>query len=67
MFMNGVDASLHKAKKDLWRSFTLSMGVHIIEKFKKAKEEIGIFTSFRFEDVTFQRHDPQGKLKEYLK
>ena len=64
--MNGLASSLHKSKKGPWPPFPLSTRVHRIERFKKAKEEVGIFYSFRFKEVTFRRHDPQGKLKEYL-
>ena len=64
--MNGVAASLNKDKKGLWPPFPLSTGVHIIEKFKKAKEKASILSSFIFKEVTFRRHDPQGKLKEHL-
>jgi hypothetical protein len=53
-------------KKGLWSSFPLSMGVHRIGKFKQAKEEVGILSSFRLKEATFQRNDPQGKLKENL-
>ena len=42
------------------------MVVHRIENFKRAKEEVNILSSFRFKEVTFQRHDPQGDLKEHL-
>ena len=65
-FVNGVDASLHKAKKGLWPPFPLSTGVHKIENLKQAKEEVCIFSSFRFKEVSFRRHDPQGKLMEHL-
>ena len=65
-YLNGVAASLHKAKKGLWPPFPLSMRVHIIENFKHAKEEVGILSSFRFNEVTFRRHDHQGRLKEHL-
>ena len=37
-----------------------------IENFKQAKEEVGIFSSLIFKEVTFQRHDPKGRLKEHL-
>ena len=37
-YVNGVIASLHKAKKGLWPPFPLSTGVHRIENFKQAKE-----------------------------
>ena len=64
--MNGVAAPLYKAKKGLWPPFSLSMRVYKIENLKHAKEEVSILSSFRFKEVTFRRHDPQGKLKEYL-
>ena len=64
--MNGVASSLHKAKKGLWPPFPLSMGVHKIESFKQAKEEVHFFSSSIFKEVTFRRHDLQGKLKEHL-
>ena len=37
-----------------------------IENFKQDKEEVGMLTSYKFREVTFRRHDPQGKLKEHL-
>jgi hypothetical protein len=65
-YVNGVAASLHKAKKGIWPHFPLSTGVYKIENFKQAKEEFSILSSFIFKEVIFQRHCPQGKLKEYL-
>ena len=65
-YLHGVVSSLHKSKKGLWPSFPLSIGVYQIENFKQAKEEVSILSPFRLSEVTFQRHDPQGKLKEYL-
>ena len=65
-YVDGMDASLHKAKKGRWPPFPLSTRVHIIENFKQAKEEVGILSSFRFKEVTFRRHDPQQKIKEHL-
>ena len=65
--MNGVVTSFHRNKKGLLPPFPLSMGVHRIENFKQAKEEVGILSSFRFKEVSFQRHDPQGKRKEHLR
>ena len=65
-YVNGVDASIHKVKKGIWPPFPLSTRVNKIENFKKDKEEVGTLSSFRFKDVTFQRHDPQGKIKEHL-
>lgn len=64
--VNGVAASLHKDKKGLWPPFTLSTTVYKIENIKQAKEEVSVLSSFKFKEVTFRRHDPQGKLKEYL-
>ena len=52
-YVNGVASSLHKAKKGLWPPFPLSMGVHKIEDFKQAKEEVGTFSSFKFKEVSF--------------
>jgi hypothetical protein len=52
-FVNGVETSLHKAKKGLWHPFALSRGVHRIENIKQAKEKVGIFSSFRFKEVSF--------------
>ena len=43
------------------------MGICKIENIKQAKEEVNILSSFKFKEVVFQRQDPQGKLKEYLK
>ena len=63
-YVNGVVSSLHRNKKGLWPPFPLSMRVHRIENFKKSKEEVGIFSSFIFKEVSFRMHDPQGKLKE---
>ena len=62
-YVNGVAASLHRNKKGLWSSFPLSTKVCKIENFKQAKDEVGILISFKFKEVTFKRHDPQGKLK----
>ena len=66
-YVNGVAAYLHRRKKRLWPSFPLSTKVCKIDNFKQAKDEVGILTSFKFREVSFQRHDPQGKLKEHLK
>ena len=65
-YVNGVIDSLHKSKKGLWPLYLLSTGVYKIEKFKHAKEEVSVQSSFKLKDVTFRRHYPQGKLKEYL-
>ena len=65
-YVNGVGASLHKAKKGLLTRFPLSMGVHKIENFKEDKEKVGILSSFIFKEVYFQRHDPQGKPVDIL-
>ena len=66
IYVNGVVVSLHKNKKDIWPSFPLSIGVHRIENFKQVNDEVGILASFKFKEVSFRRHDPQGKLKECL-
>ena len=63
-YVNGVASSLHRNKKGLWPMFRLSIGVCKIENFKQAKDEVGILASFKFKEVYFQRHDPQGKLKK---
>ena len=65
-YVNGVVAYLHQNKKGIWPQFPLSTKVCKIENFKQAKDEVGMLTSFRFREVSFQRHDPQGKLKEHL-
>jgi hypothetical protein len=65
-YVNGVVASLHKAKNGLLPPFSLSTKVYKIENFKQTKEEVSILSSFIFQEVTFRRHDPKGKLKEYL-
>ena len=65
-YVNGVAASLHRKKRGLWPPFHLSTKVFKIENFKQVKDEVGILTSFKFKEVSFQRHDPQGKLKGHL-
>ena len=37
-----------------------------IENFKQAREEVSILSSYKFQEVSFRRHDPQEKLKEHL-
>ena len=37
-----------------------------IENFKQARDEAHLLSSYRFQEVSFRRHDPQGKLKEHL-
>ena len=65
-YVNGVVASLHRKKKGLWPLFPLSTKVCKIENFKQTKDKVGIFTSFKFKEVSFRRHYPQEKLKEHL-
>ena len=65
-YVNGVVASLHRNKKGLWPSFPLSTKFCKIENFKQAKDEVGMLTSYKLREVTFRRHDPQGKMKEHL-
>ena len=51
-YVNGVVASLHQNKKGLWPPFPLITQVCKIENFKQAKEEVGVLTSYRFNEVT---------------
>ena len=37
-----------------------------IKNFKQDREEVNVLSSYKFREVSFQRHDPQGKLKEHL-
>ena len=62
-FINGVTASLHKHKKGIWPQFPLITPVGKIENFKQAKEKVSILSSYKFQEVSFRRHDPQEKLK----
>jgi hypothetical protein len=64
-YANGV-ATSHKKKKGIWPPFPLSTRVCKIENFKQAKDEVGVLSSFKFTEVPFRRHGPQGKLKEHL-
>ena len=59
-------SSLHKHKKGIWPQFPLITPVGKIENFKQAKEEVSILSSYKFQEVSFRRHDPQEKLKEHL-
>ena len=65
-YVNGVASSLHQNKKGIWPLFPLITPVCNIENFKQDKEEVGVLGSYKFKEVTFRRHDPQGKLKEHL-
>ena len=65
-FINGVAASLHKHNNGIWPQFPLITLVGKIENFKQAKEEVNILSSYKFQEVSFRRHDPQDKLKEHL-
>lgn len=65
-FINGVAASLHKHKKGLWLHFPLITPVCKIENFRQAKDEVNLLSSYKFQEVSFRRRDPQGKLKEHL-
>ena len=64
--MNGVDASLHKHKKGLWPQFPSITPVCKIENFRQARDEVNLLSSYKFQEVSLRRHDPQGKLKEHL-
>ena len=59
-------ASLHKRKKGIRPQFSLITRVGKIENFKQAKDEANILSSYKFQEVSFRRHDPEGKLKEHL-
>ena len=37
-----------------------------IENYKQAKEEVSMLSSYKFQEVSFRRHDPQEKWKEHL-
>lgn len=65
-FINGVVASLHKHKKGIWPQFPLITPMGKIENFKQAREEVNILSSYKFQEFSFRRHDPQEKLKEHL-
>ena len=57
-FINGVDTSLHKYKKGVWPQFPLITPAGKIENFKQAREEVSILSSYKFQEVSFRRHDP---------
>ena len=65
-YVNGVTTSPHRNKKDLWPMFPLSTRVCKIENIKQTQNEVDIFASFKFKEVSFRRHDPQVKLKVHL-
>ena len=65
-FVNGVVASLHRNKKGIWPQFLLMTPICKIENFKQARDEVNLLSSYKFQEVSFRRHDPQGKLKEHL-
>ena len=65
-FVNGVVASLHQKNKVCWPKFPLMTPVCTIENFKQAREEVNVLSSYKFREVSFRRHDPQGKLKEHI-
>jgi hypothetical protein len=62
-FINGVAASLHKHKKGIWPQFSLITLVGKIENFKQAREEVSILSSYKFQEVSFRRHDPQREIE----
>lgn len=37
-----------------------------IENFKQTRDEVNWLSSYKFQEVSFRRNDPQGKLKEHL-
>lgn len=56
-----------KAKKGAWTPFPLSTNMCKIETVKQAKDEVNTLSSFRFKEMSFRRHDPEGLLKEHMK
>jgi hypothetical protein len=66
-YVNGVVVSLHRNNKVIFPSFPLITLVCKIDNFKQDKEEVSVLASYKLKEVTFRRHDPQGKLKEHLK
>jgi hypothetical protein len=52
-YVNAVVASLHQSKKGISPPFPLSTKVCKIENFEQAKDEVGMFTSYKFKEVTF--------------
>jgi len=64
--VNGVAASLHKHEKGLWPQFLLITPMCRIENFKQTRDEVNWLSSYKFQEVSFRRNDPQGKLKEHL-
>jgi hypothetical protein len=65
-YVNGVVASLHQNKKGRWPLFPLITLVCKIEKLKQAREEVSVLASYKFREVSFKRHDHQGKLKQNI-
>ena len=37
-----------------------------IGNFKQARNEENLLSSYKFQEVSFRRHDPEGKLKEHI-
>ena len=37
-----------------------------IGNFKQARDEVNLLSSYKFQEISLRRHDPQGKLKEHL-
>ena len=62
-YVNGVVASLHKAKKGLWPHFPLSAGVHRIEKFKQVKEKLVFCPPSNSKRSLFEGMIPKENLK----
>ena len=52
-YVNVVVSSLHQNKKGLWPQFPLSTKFCKIENFKQTNDEVGIFTSLKFREVSF--------------
>ena len=61
--INGVSASLLKAKKGHWPPFPFYIGMCKIENVKQTKYEANVLSSFKFREVNSQIHDPNQYLK----
>ena len=65
-YVNGVVACLLQNKKGLWPLFPLITLICKIDNLKQAREEVSMLSSYTFRQVSFRKHDPNGKLKEHL-
>ena len=51
--INGIFASLLKAKKDPWPPFPFYIGMCRIENIKQEKDKVNVLSSFKFREVNF--------------